>query len=896
MVPDAEREVPKTLTFLGAGASPVEVPFELPPRWRVARRLGTGGQAEVWLAQDLELGEWVAVKLFRDDLGETQRERLRREVRLGRSLSHPGLVRVFELIEAGGRLAVVMEWISGGTLADRLDDGPLPIGQVLAVADEVLDALAYLHGRGVVHRDVKPSNLLLDGNGRVRLADLGLVRPLEAGGDLTATAMAVGTPGYMSPEQIRGLDPAPGADLYGLGVSLFHLLTGEMPFAGNSSFEVADKHLHAPPPDVRSRRGECPAWLARFVGRLLEKSAGDRWPDAATALDALRRKRVFVSPRFWRRAALVAAAIAVAGGLIAAWAGARRGPPAAVRITPGEVVVTDARNHELWRRHDASKAFDAVVGDFLGEGTPQVAVSSVPAGKGQPAGTDDIAVIGAGGRERARFASVEPGGLANRYAGVGSAVDMPTLFALDLGCAHPALGWVNQSVPWFPSVVGAWDAADGGRPGLLLYNSGHIHRMQTADLGLGAPVVLATGINNRLGYQSVVVILVPPSRARLASPSTCVSPDLERWTVDRGSAGPHPVAYVPLGLSRGDVEIVKASRSGLEVKDGPSLVALDASGNPRGSPLFGRGPEPRQRFWWALAAACLEIKAGRVDADQLVATLDRTHADVLAEPPMRLARTLMLTRAMAIAGRHDAAVALLAAAARGTPEQPDLWLRLGEQLAMAGRRNAAVDALMEAVRPRPAGRGGLDAAFDLLLLATCEGDEALYRRVVSRVSGAGMAQASQLLVLFEPVWAFCRGLWSPSSYDLKGADLTLFRADRVLELWARFERDGDAAAAEREGLALARDDEVGPLARLLVARAQARAGKASSAVGEARTALGVLALGSRTELEARLWTALAQRVLADALVGAGDRAAAREHYAAAYRLAPQCWFGQPPSR
>jgi Protein kinase domain len=896
MARDATPDVPRTLTFLGAGVGSTAVPFELPPRWQPARRLGTGGQAEVWLARDLELGEWVAVKLFRDDLGETQRERLRREVRLGRSLSHPGLVRVFELIEAGGRLAVAMEWISGGTLADRLDDGPLPIGQALAVADEVLDALAYLHGRGVAHRDVKPSNLLLDEKGRVRLADLGLVRPLEGGGDLTATATAVGTPGYMSPEQIRGLDPSPAADLYSLGVTLYFLLAGEMPFVGNSSFEVADKHLHAAPPDVRSRRGECPAWFARFVGRLLEKSARDRWPDAASALDALRRKRVFASPRFWRRAVLAGVAAVAAAGLLAVWAGARRGPPAAVRITPGQLVVTDARHHELWRRHDADKAFDAVVGDFLGEGTPQVAVSSVPAGRGQPAGTEDIAVIGADGRERARFASVSPVDLADRFPGVGLTVDLASLVALDLGGPRPALGWINQSVPWFPSVAGVWDATDGGRPGMLLFNSGHINRLRTAVLGAGAPVVLATGINNRLGYQSVVVILAPPPRQGLASPAACVSPDLEAWTVDRGSLGVHPIAYVPLGANRGVCEIVTADRSGIEVREGPALVALDRSGNPRSSPLFGRGPEPRQRFWAALAATCLEIKTGRVDPGGLVAELDREFGDVLAEPPMRLARTLMLSQAMAVAGRHDVAAALLAAEARRSPGQADLWLRLGEQLAIGGGRDAAVEALMEAVRPRPAGRGGLDAAFDLLLLASREGDEALFRRVVNRVSGAGMTRAPQLLVLFEPVWAFCRGLWSPSSYALEGSDLTLFRADRVLQLWARFERDGDAAAAERDGLALAGDDEIGPLARLLVARAQTKAGKASAAVGEARAALGVLALNSRTELEARLWTALAQRVLADALAATGDRAAAGEHYAAAARLAPQCWFGQLKSR
>ena len=893
---EAEHKRSKTLTFLGSDAQTLALPLTLPARWQPTRLLGSGGQAEVWLARDLELEEWVAVKVFRDHLGATQRERLRREVRLGRSLSHPNLVRVFELIEAGNRLAVAMEWVSGGSLAARLEDGPLPIGQVIAVADEVLDVLAHLHGRGIVHRDVKPSNLLLDEKGGVRLADLGLVRPLEGGGDLTATAIAVGTPGYMSPEQIRGLEPAAGADLYSLGVTLFQLLSGTMPFAGSSGFEVADKHLHASPPDVRSLRPECPAWLARFVARLLEKAAGDRWADAEQALDALRRKRVLASPRFWRRAGTAAAAALALGGGILGWAHFHRGGPAAVRVMPGQLVVTDARRHELWRRQVPGAALDAVVGDFLGEGEPQVAVSSAPAGKGHPAGTEDIAVFGADGRERARFASVGGSDLVHHFPGVGATVDLASLFALDLGGRHPVLAWVNSSVPWFPSVAGTWDAARGKRPGLLLLNSGHITGLRAASLDGGRRGLIATGINNRLGYQTVVVILDPTPRGD-APAAPGMSPDLvSDWEFLAATSVSPVVAYVPLGAGQGGTGVVSADRSGITVRRGEDVVELDTSGNPRSSPLFGHGPRPRRLFWDGLAAACLEIQTGRVDPEPIVAALDSGHADVLSEPPMQLARTLLLARSLALAGRHGDAATLLEAALQHTPEESDLWLRLGEQLAIGGRTGAAVDALFEAVRPRVAGRRGIDAAFDLLLLATREGDETLYRQVVGRVSGAGVAQAPQLLLLFEPVWAFCRGLWSPSSFNVTGADITLFRADGVLQRWAQFERDGDAAGAERWGLALAGDDEIGPLARLLVARAQTKLGQATSAVGEARAALGALRPWSRTEIEARLWSGLAERILADALVAADDPAAAKEHYVAAALLAPQCWFGQRPSR
>lgn len=163
----------------------------------------------------------------------------RREVKLGRSLSHPGLARIFELIEGGDRLAVAMEWVRGETLARRAGASLLPIGEVIAVAERLLEALAFLHERQTIHRSVKPSNLLLDEEGGVRLADLGLVRPLSDDAGITRTAMTVGTPGSMSPEQVRGGELTPASDLYSLGITPFQLLTGTVPFEGRSVFEVA---------------------------------------------------------------------------------------------------------------------------------------------------------------------------------------------------------------------------------------------------------------------------------------------------------------------------------------------------------------------------------------------------------------------------------------------------------------------------------------------------------------------------------------------------------------------------------------------------------------------------------------------------------------------------------
>lgn len=151
-------------------------PPDLPSRWRPVRRLGFGGQGEVWLADDLVLDQRVALKLIPREQGDDALERTRREVRAGRQLEHRNLIRLFDLVDTPSHLLVAMEWLPGGSVKDRLRSGPLSVAEAVAIAEETLQSLSYLHRHGVVHRDVKPSNLLLAADGTVKLADLGLVR------------------------------------------------------------------------------------------------------------------------------------------------------------------------------------------------------------------------------------------------------------------------------------------------------------------------------------------------------------------------------------------------------------------------------------------------------------------------------------------------------------------------------------------------------------------------------------------------------------------------------------------------------------------------------------------------------------------------------------------------
>ncbi len=315
------------------------------------------------------------------------RERIRREVWLGRKLFHPRIVRVHELIELPDRLAVAMEWVPGGTLSSKLSLGPLSIEETIAVAGQVLEALQYLHGEKVLHRDIKPSNLLLDEKGNVMLADFGLARPLSPGVAVTVTADQIGTPGYMSPEQLRGDPPTEASDLYALGVTLFQCLSGKVPFDGTSAWEVARRQMQERAPSIRGKRKDCPAWLSEFIARLLEREPEDRFPSAAAAREALKWRRGLASPARRRRvlawgAALLVLAATVAGGT---WRLLR--PPQAVRYqAEGKTVKGITENGAvLWTKTFPETVQQCETADIDGDGRPEGLVAAYEVALGHEA-------------------------------------------------------------------------------------------------------------------------------------------------------------------------------------------------------------------------------------------------------------------------------------------------------------------------------------------------------------------------------------------------------------------------------------------------------------------------------------------------------------------------------
>ncbi|HEX2085347.1 MAG TPA: serine/threonine-protein kinase [Solirubrobacteraceae bacterium] len=245
-------------------------------RYRVVRHVGAGGMGSVYLAEDEVLARRVAVKSVHAEPDSEHGRRIMREARLGAGLRHPNLVTVFDVLPAGGAVLLVMELVEGETLADALRRGPLPVPRALVVLRAVADALDEAHAHGIVHRDVKPANVLLGAGGAVKLADLGIATAEDVT-RITRTGGTLGTLAYMAPEQFEPGPATPAADVYALAVVAFEALSGSRPFPGATAFEVFGRLREgAEPPDVRALRPELPEGVAAALRRGMARAPEDR--------------------------------------------------------------------------------------------------------------------------------------------------------------------------------------------------------------------------------------------------------------------------------------------------------------------------------------------------------------------------------------------------------------------------------------------------------------------------------------------------------------------------------------------------------------------------------------------------------------------------------------------
>jgi serine/threonine protein kinase len=323
---------------------------EVAGRYRLEQLQGHGPMSEVWRAHDSTLDRTIALKILSPtaDLG-----RFRREAQALAALAHENVMRVFDYGEAEAGPFMALEWLHGGTLEERLADGPLPPAETSRIAKGIAAGLSQLHDHGLVHRDLKPANVLFDEEGRPKLGDFGLARRVAGAGTLTEAGTVLGTAAYLSPEQAAAEPVGPASDVYSFGVILFRMLTGALPFVADEALALMNMHRYAAPPAVDELRPGAPPDLAALAEAALRKDPAQRPADGNALLAALSGEaptmliapadtavtRVTSAPppegpeprRFWREPAVIAAIVvllALGGGLLA-WAVTRSNTPAA---------------------------------------------------------------------------------------------------------------------------------------------------------------------------------------------------------------------------------------------------------------------------------------------------------------------------------------------------------------------------------------------------------------------------------------------------------------------------------------------------------------------------------------------------------------------------------------
>jgi predicted Ser/Thr protein kinase len=247
-------------------------------RYELEKLVGSGGMSNVFRAHDRLLERTVAIKILHEQYtrDDDYVERFRREARAAARLAHPNIVTVIDRGEQDGRQFIVFEYVDGQNLKELTRDGPLEVHEAIGLTLQVARALSFAHDRGLVHRDVKPQNVLLNEDGQAKVTDFGIARSLDVQG-VTQTGTVLGTSDYIAPEQARGQKVDPKTDIYSLGAVLYELLVGEVPFSGDNFVAVAMRHVNEPVPSVLEHRPDCPARLDLAIQRAMAKDPDDRF-------------------------------------------------------------------------------------------------------------------------------------------------------------------------------------------------------------------------------------------------------------------------------------------------------------------------------------------------------------------------------------------------------------------------------------------------------------------------------------------------------------------------------------------------------------------------------------------------------------------------------------------
>jgi tRNA A-37 threonylcarbamoyl transferase component Bud32 len=556
-------------------------------RYEVRGVLGTGGSAVVYEAYDRELKRRVALKVLRTDrTSEAALKRFRREVAVARDAAGPRLVRVFDIGQAGDTVFLTMELVEGESLRELLGRGPLPPEKAVEIGSEVLRALAALHALGIVHRDVKPGNILLSAAGEVKLADFGLARHWEGTETrVTETEGLVGTVEYLSPEQALGDLLDARSDLYSFGVVLFEMLAGKVPLRGDSAIGTIVAHIRQEPPEVRRLRPETPSWLGAVVARLLAKDRERRYATAGDVLADLAARKARRAPRRLKTSILLGGAAALAL-LLAALAFVPVFPWNRPRLTrlvsdgAGGALALDGDGRILWRRESAEPGKQVSLAR-LGGGASAVAVRGGPRDEKKALEFLDPFT----GRIVAEMPIPEPSVL---FPGFAKAYQAAALFPFDVeGDGVDELAVSLQQFPLYPSATFVFDL--GQRRVIAgFFASGHHYPRAAVDVdGDGRKELVLVGYNNRMGLAGAVAALkVPPATETMhggVELPSAESPDRASWSNAPSLLAWYALIPTAVLMGRSAVPAVQATGRGLRIGElGLRSVELGLDGFPLG--------------------------------------------------------------------------------------------------------------------------------------------------------------------------------------------------------------------------------------------------------------------------------------------------------------------------
>jgi len=686
--------------------------------------LGSGATGTVFAAIDVFVGQKVAVKVLHPELRDSRtRERLRREVRASRS-DHSNIVSIFDLHELNGHLFLSMELIEGRSMRSLLErETILPVSEVVEIGRQIAAGIGHLHERGLVHRDVKPGNILLGDDGMVKLCDMGLARPLDEGVTVTETEMVVGTPDYMAPEQATGAELNPAADVYSLGLTLYQALTDEIPLKEPTAIATLSKRQRERPPTIRKKRADCPRWLDRLIRRMLEPKTADR-PSATTVFKALETGRLLPKPRRTTVMSAVASLLVVTISFIGAHFMSRK-PTTDIEVGKMNITGRDKRGHQTWRRDFDIPVVSEQRADVNGDGNEEVLIVLKQDNQTRSRSTvveePEIWIFQNDGRVLSRF-------LPERKAVWEFDYDVKlwvTLHLLDLDHdGRREVVVVGQHLNFFPSVVFLYRVGLHRWDQVLTHPGKIVHVRATSPKSGNGLQFLA--VNNRLGVLGFLgdisiaenggedheFNIRDGRQATLglrSPPFSGMSPAFPyRWN-----------AYVPLPLNSGRFLLPASIDSNLGnggiklVSDEGAVLTYDENWNPTPGPNAGRDLKSlRLAFMTELSNLSPESQrlVQRSTIDQRSEMLIR-FKPLLAETPYRLIMDIKSARTMARSDRLEEAREILHQTARETGHEDAIY-RLAHFEALSGRNSAGIDLLTGLMKGSGRKEFGTRASFD----------------------------------------------------------------------------------------------------------------------------------------------------------------------------------------